>query len=125
MTRKGDFSERTKFMARSRANWTCETPNCDESAFEADHIKELWEGGDNTLSNCQILCRKCHAEKSAKNTKRRAKADRQGGKKGQFARRKKAKAEGRYKPIAGRKLESRNEWPKGRKLKSRKMGAPQ
>lgn len=117
MTRKGDFSEKTKFMARSRANWTCEMPECFETAFEVDHIKELWEGGTNTLDNCQILCRKHHAEKTARNDKRRAKRDRQAGRKGQFARRRKAKAEGRYKGIQSqgfKKTAARFDWKLGR-----------
>ena len=102
MTRKGDFSQRIKQQARERANWTCELPGCDESAIEVDHIKPLWRGGDNSLQNAQVLCRKHHAAKTAKEAPERAKCERQAGRKGQYARRQKAKANGTYRPIQSR-----------------------
>ena len=102
MTRKGDFSQRIKQQARERADWTCELPGCDESAIEVDHIKPLWRGGDNSLQNAQVLCRKHHAAKTKKEAPERAKCDRQGGRKGQYARRQKAKANGTYRPIPNR-----------------------
>lgn len=37
---------------------------------EIDHIKPLWDGGDNALDNLQVLCFKCHREKSAQEHKR-------------------------------------------------------
>jgi len=99
MTRKGDFSQRIKQQARERANWTCELPGCDESAIEVDHIKPLWQGGDNSLQNAQVLCRKHHAAKTKREAPMRAKVKRQAGETGQRARREKRKANGTYKPI--------------------------
>jgi 5-methylcytosine-specific restriction endonuclease McrA len=102
MTREGDFSQRIKQQARERANWTCELPGCDESAIEVDHKKPLWQGGDNSLGNAQVLCKKHHAAKTKREAPMRAKADRQAGRKGQYARRQKAKANGTYRPIQSR-----------------------
>ena len=35
--------------------------------FEVDHIKELWEGGQDEYSNLQALCPNCHAAKTRAN----------------------------------------------------------
>ena len=99
--KRANFSAKTKQLARERANHTCELAGCEEPANEVDHIKACWQGGENTLENAQALCRKHHARKTAKDCAVRAKCDRAAGRKGQYARRKKAKAEGRYKPIGG------------------------
>ena len=102
MTRKGDFSPHIKKLVRERANWTCELPGCDASAIDVDHIIPLWRGGTNTLDNAQLLCKKHHAAKTAKEAPERSKCDRQGGRKGQYARRKRAKEEGRHNGIQSR-----------------------
>jgi hypothetical protein len=64
-------------------------------------------GGDNSLDNCQLLCRPCNAAKGVTEAQDAAKADRQGGRSGQYARRIRAKAEGRYKPIPSRGFDQR------------------
>lgn len=101
MTRKGDFSTHVKKLVRERANWTCELPGCDRSAIDVDHKRPLWQGGTNALDNAQLLCKKHHDAKTAKEAPERAKCDRQSGRKGQYARRKRAKEEGRHKGIQG------------------------
>ena len=68
-----------------------------------DHIKPLWAGGDNSPENWQALCIPCHRIKTDIEAAQRAKADRQGGRKGQQARRKK----------------NGSKFPKGRPLQSR------
>lgn len=119
MTR-ANFTAHQKRKIRQAGNYTCAIVGCGASAIEVDHIKECWEGGRNTIDNGQLLCDKHHKEKTSRKGKQRAKADRQGGKTGQYARRQKAKAKGTYRGIAQRK----DPWPpKGsRKLQSRKMG---
>ncbi len=37
----------------------------DLGLFHYDHIVPDWTGGDNTLANCAVLCRLCHAKKTA------------------------------------------------------------
>lgn len=34
------------------------------STWAADHIRPLRNGGSNALTNCQILCADCHAQKT-------------------------------------------------------------
>ena len=88
MTR-ANFSPLVKKQARERANYTCEKAGCEASAIEVDHIKPCWRGGKANLANAQVLCAAHHKEKTAEEAKDRAKADRQSGRKGQYARRKK------------------------------------
>lgn len=111
MTRD-NFSPHVKKLARARANYTCQLAGCESSAIDVDHIIPCWQGGKATLDNAQVLCAKHHKAKSAKEAVMRAKADRQGGRKGQYARRKRN----------GPQLQSRNQWPKGRKIQSRGFG---
>lgn len=66
---------------------------CGKSLFGIDiaydHITPLWAGGKNNPENWQALCCACHQIKTNIETEQRAKADRQAGRKGQQARRKK------------------------------------
>ena len=41
-------------------------------AREVDHVVPQWEGGTDDPSNLQSICRKCHAEKTAQEARRRA-----------------------------------------------------
>ena len=83
---------------------------------EYDHKQSLGLSGDNSPENFVALCGECHQVKTDMEKTVRAKADRQAGRKGQFARR---KERGRS------SIQSRNElgkkppgykhrWPKGR-----------
>lgn len=38
------------------------------TTWAADHIRPLRTGGSNALSNCQILCADCHAQKTQMET---------------------------------------------------------
>lgn len=87
--KRKDFSAHTKKLARERAGYVCEYPGCDASAHEVDHIVPQGLGGKSSLCNAQVLCGTHHKQKTAQDVKVMAKADRQGGRSGQFARRKK------------------------------------
>ena len=64
------FSDITLLKAWARADGKCEScgktlawSNHEEGewgAWEAHHIKAQKDGGENTLSNCKILCLDCH-----------------------------------------------------------------
>lgn len=98
-----DFSAHTKKLARERAGHVCQYPGCDASAHDVDHIIPQGLGGKSSLCNAQLLCGTHHKQKSAQDVKVMAKADRQGARSGQYARRMKAKAEGRHRSIPQRK----------------------
>lgn len=83
-----DFSAHTKKLARERANYVCQYPGCDASAHEVDHIVPQGLGGKSSLCNAQLLCGTHHKQKTAQDVKVMAKADRQGVRSGQQARRK-------------------------------------
>ena len=76
-----EFSHAVRKAALKRANGCCEkcgTPFSDANPPECDHNLELWQGGDASLENCMVLGKKCcHQPKTASNTTRRKKADRQ------------------------------------------------
>jgi 5-methylcytosine-specific restriction protein A len=60
-----EFSEKTKAEAALRAKGKCK---CTARLFVGnifyDHIIPDAMGGDNTLGNCQVLCRACHDSKT-------------------------------------------------------------
>lgn len=65
-------------------------PSCGEpygGHVEFDHVQALCLMGADVAGNLQPLCRSCHAKKTASDAGKRAKADRQGGRTGQQARR--------------------------------------
>ena len=100
--RRKAFPKPVKAAVLQRSAGMCEAPGCERVGRDFDHIKPVATGGDNSLDNCQLLCRPCNASKGVTEAQDAAKSDRQGGRSGQYARRQRAKEEGRYKPIAGR-----------------------
>lgn len=73
----------------ARQMGVCAGEGCtSEGPFDADHVQPLCLGGDNAEGNWQALCKACHRKKSSEEVTRKSKADRQGGRKGQYARRK-------------------------------------
>lgn len=119
MKLRKDFAASVKLAVRHRANYICEYPGCDNSAVEVDHIVPEGLGGLSTYDNAQLLCTACHARKTKLDSKMMVKADKKGGRIGQYARRKKRGGSS----IAAKK----NAWPaKGsRKIKSRGFTQPQ
>jgi 5-methylcytosine-specific restriction endonuclease McrA len=50
----------------------CEECGCDDvNLLTVDHITELADGGTDTLSNKQMLCRVCHVKKTKKSQQKR------------------------------------------------------
>jgi len=96
------FSRPVKAAVLLRSGGMCEALGCDRVGRDFDHIRPVATGGDNSLDNCQLLCRPCNASKGVQEAQDAAKSDRQGGRSGQYARRQRAKEEGRHKPIAGK-----------------------
>jgi 5-methylcytosine-specific restriction endonuclease McrA len=109
--KRKDFSAHTKKLARERADYVCEYPGCDASAHEVDHIVPQGLGGKSSLCNAQLLCGTHHKQKTAQDVKVMAKADRMGGRSGQYKRRKnngsKIQSRGFQKPPEGFK----HSWP--------------
>ena len=83
------LSASQKAMVRERQNQLC--AECGEplsGKIEFDPAVELCMGGTNDISNFEALHAKpCHQARTAKTATRRAKADRQAGRTGQWARR--------------------------------------
>jgi len=67
MTRR-EFTKATRVAAFARSEGKCE--NCRSKLgpgnVEYDHIIPDALGGDNSLDNCQCLCRNCHGAKTTK-----------------------------------------------------------
>lgn len=74
-----EFSRAVKRDALARAKGCCE--KCSAALKpregEVDHILPDILGGEPILANAQVLCRVCHAEKTASDIRRTRKADRQ------------------------------------------------
>ena len=73
-----EFPRKIKAAAHLRAAGKCEGcgAKLKTGEGEVDHIVEAHDGGEPTLSNAQVLCRVCHAEKTAGFVKRLRKAER-------------------------------------------------
>lgn len=57
---------RMKKEVGARAKWRCEgCQNTVNANYEIDHIIPLYQAGDNTLQNLQLLCPDCHRTKTA------------------------------------------------------------
>ena len=83
------FSAAVKEAVQERSGGICEKLGCDNPAVEIDHGLPVALGGPSTLANAFHLCKSCHLKKTRLDVKMIAKADRQGGRSGQYARRKK------------------------------------
>lgn len=80
MTERQEFTRATKRDAFLRAGGHCE--RCSAKLFpgnvEYDHQLPCALGGDNSLSNCVVLCRTCHRTvKTPDDVRRIRKSDRQ------------------------------------------------
>ena len=80
MTRRTEFSRKIKAAVHLRANGRCESDGCGaklkKGEGEVDHVQADALGGEATLDNARLLCRVCHAAKSANDVRAVRKADR-------------------------------------------------
>jgi 5-methylcytosine-specific restriction endonuclease McrA len=78
MTRSGEFTRKQRAEMWLRAKGNCEGcgARLKASGGQYDHVIPLSMGGENEVSNGQVLCGPCHGSKTAKEAPRRAKADR-------------------------------------------------
>ena len=108
MPRAHEFTAKVKVEAFQRANGRCEGCHAYLVARpEYDHQIPVALGGESSLENCVVLCRKCHGAKTAKaDVPRIAKAKRQERK---AAVRKKSTMPGSRDDKWKRKINGRNE----------------
>ena len=120
MSRRPDHIPKRKVFPKSvqaailqRSGGMCEMPGCKAVGKEFDHYpKPVAMGGQSTLANGRLLCKPCNASTGIQTAKDAAKSDRQAGRSGQYARRQRAKAEGRHKPIPGKPFpKQKRQWP--------------
>jgi 5-methylcytosine-specific restriction protein A len=73
-----EFPRKVKSAALKRAAGKCDKCSAALKPREGDvdHILPDILGGEPTLANAQVLCRVCHAEKTADDVRRTRKADR-------------------------------------------------
>ena len=119
-SRRPDHIPKRKAFPRSvqaailqRSGGMCEMPGCKSVGEEFDHYpKPVAMGGKSTLENGRYLCHSHNATTGVQTAKDAAKADRQAGRSGQYARRQRAKAEGRHRPIAAKPFpKQKRKWP--------------
>jgi hypothetical protein len=118
MTRR-NFTPATKRAIRERSGGVCEVhlvphcmypglpESCEAKARDVDHITPDWCKGPPTVQNGAHLCPGCHGIKTETDNWEAKKSARIRGEKGPKARRDRAKAEGRHRPIPSRKMQSR------------------
>lgn len=109
-----NFTPKTKGLIRERSGGTCEVHliprcmypalpvTCKRQGSEVDHITPDWAGGEPTVENGAFLCGLCHKLKTVTDNKAAKKSARLRGETGQNARRQRAKAENRHRPIQSR-----------------------
>jgi 5-methylcytosine-specific restriction enzyme A len=78
MANRLEFTRKTRASAFERSKGICDGCQATLKAggAEYDHVLPAALGGDNSLANCQVLCRVCHVEKSAIDIRSIRKADR-------------------------------------------------
>lgn len=67
--RRHEFTDKVKRQVYKRAEGKCQKCGIQfdsKNKPEYDHIIMDALSGDNSLANCQVLCKKCHSEKTSK-----------------------------------------------------------
>lgn len=79
--KRTEFSAKVRKEAYARSKGFCENKACgcqlQTGKFHYDHIIPSRLGGEASVVNCQVICVSCHSEKTAKDVKKMAKAERQ------------------------------------------------
>jgi 5-methylcytosine-specific restriction endonuclease McrA len=70
MSKRDEFSSKTRMAAYERSGGHCEEPGCGlpfspSNPVEYDHEIEAYYGGTNDLDNCKAKCRSCHKVKTS------------------------------------------------------------
>lgn len=63
----------TDYVCPLWAKSTQDAGSFGEEKYHIDHIKEIWDGGDDSDSNLQALCLSCHSVKTKRNASERRK----------------------------------------------------
>jgi len=67
-----NVTPRMKKEVAARANWSCERCELMVNAnYEVDHIIPLYQAGDNSFDNLQLLCPDCHRTKTVDDRRRK------------------------------------------------------
>lgn len=67
------LTDAQKRIVAARARWHCEACGAMlQASWQCDHIVPLWEGGADSIDQCQALCANCHARKTQEEAIRRA-----------------------------------------------------
>lgn len=63
-----EFTKATKRDAALRSDGKCEICGIklQSGSYHFDHVNPDWFSGSNDLDNCQVLCLKCHKQKTSK-----------------------------------------------------------
>lgn len=74
-----EFTRKTKAAVALRSGGNCEQCGAKLKLREGeyDHVLPCALGGTNDESNCKVICRICHAEKTGNDVRQIRKADRQ------------------------------------------------
>jgi predicted restriction endonuclease len=60
-----NVSESVKKHIAAQQQWRCaDCLSLLPATYEVDHIKPLYQGGNNSMANLQALCRNCHGKKT-------------------------------------------------------------
>jgi len=70
---KRKLKQKDKCQLKTANKNTCANCGIVSSHTEIDHIIPLWEGGNEDISNLQVLCYECHKAKSAEEHRRYSK----------------------------------------------------
>lgn len=103
------FSRKQRAEIFARAKGRCELCNRKlgpDEPYVAGHIKPHGQGGLTVIENGRVECVRCGMETARADTKTSAKADRQGSRTGQQARRARRKEEGKPPLIQNRGFQS-------------------
>lgn len=64
-TGRRTFTALHKRQVGARQGWTCaECGHTLDACFHVDHVRPLWDGGEDHLDNAQALCVPCHTRKT-------------------------------------------------------------